>query len=156
MYICLQNIIPRTLYMMHTAVLSVLNSGTGSLCSMCKMQCMGKKIFAVVVLSAGGSSNVFFYWAVFLLLIAEDSNSCVHLWIWNFIRCTNKVTSFSVNIALLSQFHCILTLLSKRWVSNPGVPSSKPLGGSKVDSAFLPSEIDKMSFRNSWELSGKK
>ena len=28
--------------------------------------------------------------------------------------------------------------------------------GSKVDSAFHPSEIDKMSTRNFWELSGKK
>ena len=43
-----------------------------------------------------------------------------------------------------------------RWYPNPGVPCSKPLGGSKVDSAFHPSEVDKMSTRNSWELSGKK
>ena len=27
---------------------------------------------------------------------------------------------------------------------------------SKVDSAFHPSEVDKMSTRNIWELSGKK
>ena len=33
---------------------------------------------------------------------------------------------------------------------------TEPLGGSKVDSAFHPSEVDKMSTRNSWELSGKK
>ena len=39
---------------------------------------------------------------------------------------------------------------------NPGVPCSKPLSGSKVDSAFHPSEVDKMSTRNFWELSGKK
>ena len=32
----------------------------------------------------------------------------------------------------------------------------QPLGGSKVDSAFHPSEVDKMSTRNIWELSGKK
>ena len=37
-----------------------------------------------------------------------------------------------------------------------GGPCSKPLGGSKVDSAFHPSEVDKMSTRNFWELSGKK
>ena len=30
------------------------------------------------------------------------------------------------------------------------------LGGSKVDSAFHPFELDKMSTRNFWELSGKK
>ena len=32
----------------------------------------------------------------------------------------------------------------------------EPLGGSKVDSAFHPSEVGKMSTRNFWELSGKK
>ena len=40
--------------------------------------------------------------------------------------------------------------------SNPEVPCSKPLGGSKVDSAFHPSEFDKISTRNFWELSGEK
>ena len=44
----------------------------------------------------------------------------------------------------------------RRWIPNPGVPCSKPLGGSKVDSAFHPSEVDKMSTRNFWELNGKK
>ena len=44
----------------------------------------------------------------------------------------------------------------RRWISNPGVPCSKPLGGSKVDSAFHSSEVDKMSTRNFLELSGKK
>ena len=43
-----------------------------------------------------------------------------------------------------------------RWIPNPGVPCSNPRGGSKVDSAFHPSEVDKMSTRNFWELSGKK
>ena len=33
-------------------------------------------------------------------------------------------------------------------------PVLKPLGGSKVDSAFHPSEVDKVSTRNFWELSG--
>ena len=37
-----------------------------------------------------------------------------------------------------------------------GVPCPKPLGGSKVDSAFHPSEVGKMSTRNFWELSGQK
>ena len=40
--------------------------------------------------------------------------------------------------------------------SNPEVPCSKPLGGSKVNSAFYPSEGDKMSTRNFWKLSGKR
>ena len=35
-------------------------------------------------------------------------------------------------------------------------PCLKPLGGSKVNSAFHPSEVGKMSTRNFWELSGKK
>ena len=30
------------------------------------------------------------------------------------------------------------------------------LGGSKFDSAVHPSEVDKMSTRDFWELSGKK
>ena len=41
-------------------------------------------------------------------------------------------------------------------IPNPVVPCSKPLSGSKVDSAFHPFEVDKMSTRNFWELSGKK
>ena len=44
----------------------------------------------------------------------------------------------------------------RRWIPNPGVSCSKPLGGSKVDSAFHPSKVDKMSIRNFWELNGKK
>ena len=42
------------------------------------------------------------------------------------------------------------------WVPNPEVLYSKPLGGSEVDSVFHPSEVDKMSNRDFWELSGKK
>ena len=48
------------------------------------------------------------------------------------------------------------TLKYKIGTPNPGVPCSKPLGGSKVDSAFHPPEVDRMSTRNFWELSGKK
>ena len=44
----------------------------------------------------------------------------------------------------------------RRWIPNPGVLCSKPLGGSKVDSAFHSPEVDKMSTRNFWELNGKK
>ena len=36
----------------------------------------------------------------------------------------------------------------KAWIPNPGVPCSKPLGGSYVDSAFYSSEVDKMSTMN--------
>ena len=44
----------------------------------------------------------------------------------------------------------------RRWILNPGVPYSKPLGGSKVDLAFNFSEVDKMSTRGFWEPSDKK
>ena len=37
-----------------------------------------------------------------------------------------------------------------------GVPCSKPLAGCIVGSVFHPSEVDKMSARNYWELSSKK
>ena len=46
--------------------------------------------------------------------------------------------------------------MAKALFFNPGVPGSKPLGGSKDDSAFHPSEVNKMSTRNFWELSVKK
>ena len=39
---------------------------------------------------------------------------------------------------------------------NPGIPDSKTLGGSKVNSAVHPSEVDKISTRNLWKLRGKK
>ena len=50
----------------------------------------------------------------------------------------------------------LISVIPRRWIPNPGVLSSKPLGGSKVDSAFHPSEVDEISTRNFWELSGKK
>ena len=39
----------------------------------------------------------------------------------------------------------------RRWIPNPGVPRSKPLGGSRVNSAFHPSEDDQLSARNYWK-----
>ena len=42
------------------------------------------------------------------------------------------------------------------WIPNPGIRYSKPLEGSKVDSAFHPCEVDQISTRTSWERSGKK
>ena len=41
------------------------------------------------------------------------------------------------------------------WIPNPGISCSKPLGGSKFNSTFHPSEVDKVSTRNFWGLSGK-
>ena len=43
-----------------------------------------------------------------------------------------------------------------RWIPNPGVPGSKSLGDSKVNSAFYPSEVDQMGTRAYWGISGKK
>ena len=51
---------------------------------------------------------------------------------------------------------CANDLVVKVLDSQPGILCSKPLNGSKVDSAFYPSKIDQMSTRNFWELSGKK
>ena len=61
--------------------------------------------------------------------------------------------------------HILLVLMkvkaTKQWsnglvVKAPGSrsrgPVSKPLCGSKVDTAFHPSEVDQMSTRNFWEL----
>ena len=39
----------------------------------------------------------------------------------------------------------------RSWISNPGVPRSKPLGDSKVNSVFHPSDGDQLSTRNSWK-----
>ena len=47
-------------------------------------------------------------------------------------------------------FHCTGNTVDET------VQWQQPLGGSKVDSAFHPSKVDKMSTRNFWELSGKK
>ena len=43
-------------------------------------------------------------------------------------------------------------VLATSCVLCPGVPCSKPLGCSKVDSAFHLSEVDKMSTTNFWNL----
>ena len=57
----------------------------------------------------------------------------------------------------------VVTVFMEQWPGGQGtgfpiteVPCSKPVGGSKVDSAFHLSEVNKVSTRNFWELSGKK
>ena len=47
-------------------------------------------------------------------------------------------------------------LVVKELDSQSRGPVFKTTGGSKVDSAFHPSEVNKVSTRNFWELSGKK
>ena len=44
----------------------------------------------------------------------------------------------------------------RHWIPNTEVPRLKPLGCSKVDSAFHPSKVGKMSTGDFRELSGKK
>ena len=47
-------------------------------------------------------------------------------------------------------------LVDKALDSKSRNPIFKTTGWLKVNSAFHPSEVDKMSTRNFWELSGKK
>ena len=60
------------------------------------------------------------------------------------------------NIEILGLTVDSIRMTVSHWISNPGIPCSKPLGDSKFDSAFHPCEVDKMSTRNIWELGGKK
>ena len=56
----------------------------------------------------------------------------------------------------LSMNTLLYGLVAKALGSQSRVPYSKPLGSSKVDSAFHPSAVDKMSTRDFWEPSDKK
>ena len=47
-----------------------------------------------------------------------------------------------------------MTLWLERSILNPRVMGSKPLGDSKVESAFHSSEVGQMSNKNSWGLKG--
>ena len=58
------------------------------------------------------------------------------------------------NFASFTGKHLRFPIIPK--IPNPGVPCSKSMGASKVDSDFHPSEVDQMSTWNIWELSGKK
>ena len=64
--------------------------------------------------------------------------------------------SNSQNIIVRTLPHKAMAYWLRCWVPNPGIPYSKPLGDSKVDSAFHPSQVDQMSIKNFWELSGEK
>ena len=63
-------------------------------------------------------------------------------------KCLNsftKVNSYSYIEQMAQWLRC--------QIPNPGVPCSKPLGGSKVDSTFHPFEVNKKSTRNFWDVS---
>ena len=72
-------------------------------------------------------------------------------------KTNNTLTGNAEDLDIVMPMHNLLEYKwLRRWVPNPGVLCSKPLGGSKVNLAFHPSEVDQMSTRNFWELSGKK
>ena len=71
-----------------------------------------------------------------------------------FLKTLTLITQISSYMFSLLEYETAMAL--RHWIPNPGVPCLKPLGGSKVDSAFHPSKVDKMSTRNFWELNGKK
>ena len=67
---------------------------------------------------------------------------------WKFVHSIDWEHNWELLIACPQWLRC--------WIPSPGVPCSKPLSGSKIDSTFHPFEVDKMSTGNFWELSGKK
>ena len=56
----------------------------------------------------------------------------------------------------ITQVYGAMALCLRYLILSPGVLSSKPLGGSKIDSTFHPSEVNKMSTSNFSEVTGKK
>ena len=76
-----------------------------------------------------------------------------------YISCFNISNYVEICITIYNRYYVQIDKMAKWlrcWIPNPGVPCSKPLGGSKLNSAFHPSEVDKMSTRTFWELSCKK
>ena len=76
------------------------------------------------------------------------------LWWWRTVWCceSNK-WMISKGVSITWSNGLVVKVLDSQ---SRGPIFKKPLGGSKVNSAFHPSEVDKMSTRNFWELSGKK
>ena len=60
------------------------------------------------------------------------------------------------NLLKALSIHRAMTWWLRHWIPNPGVPGSKPPGGSKVNSAFHPSDVGQLSTKNSCKLNGKK
>ena len=63
---------------------------------------------------------------------------------------TNYINELASAIKIAAYFDILRAMAWSLRCSilNLGVPSSKPLGGFKVDSDFYPSKVDKMSTRN--------
>ena len=102
-----------------------------------------------------------------------DSNQFSQNFIWKnqtalqVIVANNQVSQKSLQYILKDMIMLLLSIMVLclygvmmqwlwRWIPNPGVPSSKPLGASKVNSAIYSSEIYQMSTRISLGLTGKK
>ena len=88
----------------------------------------------------------------FLVYLFDSLIIFLHFYIcivW-FVLANNRILVFILKLLWSDR------LVVKALDSQSRVPCSKTLGGSKVDSAFHPFEVDKMSTRNFWELSGKK
>ena len=74
-----------------------------------------------------------------------------------FCKCW-KLIQIKINMTFVYKGHANWAMAEwwRRWIPNPGVLCLKPLGASKVDSAFHPFKVDKMSTRNFWEPSIRK
>ena len=69
-----------------------------------------------------------------------------------FIELSSVLFSFFLSSFLECYGLTSMTKWLKCWIPNPGVQCSKPLVVVKVHSVFHPSEVDKTSTRNFWEL----
>ena len=102
------------------------------------------------------------YMVPFFLLIALSKSDVGEILIYIFVLPSAVVSDYlKMNVSMAKFISWSNGLVVKALYSQSRGPvsrgpCSKPLGGSKVDSAFHPSEVDKMSTRNFWELSGKK
>ena len=68
-----------------------------------------------------------------------------------FFHCQSVFLKTSFISALINDNDLVVKVLD----SQSRGPVFKTTGGSKVDSVFHPSEVDKVSIRNFWGLSGK-
>ena len=78
-------------------------------------------------------------------------NALSHLYLPLYVHLNCQVHTWGCTV-----FYGAMAYWLRCWTANAGVPYSKPMGGSKVDSAFHPSEVNKMSTKNFWDLSGEK
>ena len=65
-----------------------------------------------------------------------------------------KIPKF-ISVLLFKYLFLYFLYYLRYWIAKPGVLVSKCLCGSKVYSAIHSSELNQMSNRNSWALSGK-